>query len=441
MRHRNRRILILLIVVLIVAGGVWFVGRRHIVGIRTTSEKRTPSLRDFQSLPYLTHVEDDAYSDLKGVTLYNDTLSFAGLNLLTSVGVGGAHLLDMEGRVLHSWYTCDSLGDRWFHSEMDPYGNLTALVIGVGLVKMDWDSRVVWISKPSENPYLKGSRPKYHHDFEITESGDIYVLAQGLSQLDIEDRNPTESVRRRPGLSTGRVIRHNSIMILSPDGIGKASMPLYDLVGEAMSTGIQAYVAESERSPQEKGNVIVSPDVFHANTVEELPRDIAVAKKGDVLLCIRNLDFIGIFRVETGDLLWSWGPGILEHPHHPTVLESGNILVFDNGGRERAYSRILELNPGTNEIVWQYVGEPPESFFASVMGASQRLPNGNTLITESTAGRVFEVTQDGEITWQFLNFEVSTKAEGKGKRATIYRMVRYNPEYLKRPIGDRTTGL
>jgi hypothetical protein len=134
-----------------------------------------------------------------------------------------------------------------------------------------------------------------------------------------------------------------------------------------------------------------------------------------------------------------WGPGILEYPHHPSVLESGNILVFDNGGRERSYSRILELDPGANRIVWQYVGKPRESFFAPVMGASQRLPNGNTLITESTSGRVFEVTRDGETTWQFLNFEVSKRGEGKGKRATIYRMMRYSPDYLARSLtGSKT---
>jgi len=34
---------------------------------------------------------------------------------------------------------------------------------------------------------------------------------------------------------------------------------------------------------------------------------------------------------------------------------------------------------------------------------NQRLPNGNTLITESTQGRIFEVTPENEIVWEYYN--------------------------------------
>jgi hypothetical protein len=436
MRYRDRTILAFVFVTLGVAGGIWLIAGRNTREKPERTEKTPPSLTDFQALPYLSHVEHEAYPDLKGVTLYNDALSFAGLNLLTSLEVGGAHLLDMQGRILHSWHTCDSLGNRWLYSEMGRDGSLIVLVVGLGLVKMDWDSRIVWISRASDNPYLKSPRPGYHHDFEVTESGDIYILAQELRQVDLATRTTAKKIRRRAGHSRGRNIRDNFIMMLSSNGIPESSLSLYDLVGETMSGEIKAYMARSETRSGAKSVVTTSDDVFHANTVEEIPRDIAVAGKGDVLFCIRNLDFLGILKVKTGDLVWGWGPGTLEYPHHPSVLKSGNILVFDNGGRERAYSRILELNPETKKITWQYVGDPPESFFSPVMGASQRLPNGNTLITESTSGRVFEVTRDGKTTWQFLNFETSPKAESKGKRATIYRMMRYSPGYLERPIGE-----
>ena len=36
-------------------------------------------------------------------------------------------------------------------------------------------------------------------------------------------------------------------------------------------------------------------------------------------------------------------------------------------------------------------------------GTTKRLPNGNTLITESNNGRAFEVTPAGEIVWEFFN--------------------------------------
>jgi len=36
------------------------------------------------------------------------------------------------------------------------------------------------------------------------------------------------------------------------------------------------------------------------------------------------------------------------------------------------------------------------------MGTHQRLINGNILITESVAGRVFEATPDGEVVWEYV---------------------------------------
>ena len=119
------------------------------------------------------------------------------------------------------------------------------------------------------------------------------------------------------------------------------------------------------------------------------------------------------------NLVWAWGKNNLENPHHPTILRNGNILIFDNGNR-REYSRIVELDPLTEEIVWQYQAEEPSSFFAIWGGGNQRLPNGNTLITESTQGRAFEVTKDGEIVWEFYN----PFRNVEGKRVTIYRVMR-----------------
>src|SRR5262249_35874044 len=67
------------------------------------------------------------------------------------------------------------------------------------------------------------------------------------------------------------------------------------------------------------------------------------------------------------------------------------------------YSRVIEINPATNEIAWKYQDKPTWNFFSPRMGYAQRLPNGNTLITESSFGRFFEVTKEGEIVWEYVN--------------------------------------
>jgi hypothetical protein len=60
---------------------------------------------------------------------------------------------------------------------------------------------------------------------------------------------------------------------------------------------------------------------------------------------------------------------------------------------------VLEINPVTLELVWSYQG--PRFFSTNISGA-QRLPNGNTLITAGAGGRMFEVTREGAIVWEYM---------------------------------------
>jgi hypothetical protein len=89
--------------------------------------------------------------------------------------------------------------------------------------------------------------------------------------------------------------------------------------------------------------------------------------------------------------------------------------VFDNQGGAGyppaplgiyAGSRLLEIDPVTKHIVWQYTaedsGRPPWTFFSSFVSNAQRLPNGNTLITEGMHGRIFQVTPSGQVAWEYL---------------------------------------
>jgi len=120
-------------------------------------------------------------------------------------------------------------------------------------------------------------------------------------------------------------------------------------------------------------------------------------------------------------------------PHHAHMIPhglpgAGNILVFDNGGwagygapnpgapkgfnnAMRDCSRVLEIDPDTLEVVWKYT--PVEAgfvnladnykFYSGYISGAQRLPNGNTLITEGADGRVFEITSNYELVWEYMS--------------------------------------
>ena len=113
--------------------------------------------------------------------------------------------------------------------------------------------------------------------------------------------------------------------------------------------------------------------------------------------------------------------------HQPTVLENGNLLIFDNSEKIKN-SRVIEFNPLTQEIVWSYRGDSKNTFYTGIIGSNQRLANGNTLITESETGRAFEVTGDNRIVWEFVN--PNRAGTDKNLIATLYELIRINPGYL-----------
>ena len=58
---------------------------------------------------------------------------------------------------------------------------------------------------------------------------------------------------------------------------------------------------------------------------------------------------------------------------------------------------------------------------------AQRLPNGNTLITESDGGRALEVTPDRRIVWEFFN---PHRAGEQGEYiATLFELLRLPPDF------------
>ncbi len=95
---------------------------------------------------------------------------------------------------------------------------------------------------------------------------------------------------------------------------------------------------------------------------------------------------------------------------------AGNLLIFDNQGQAGfppppqgvfSASRVIEVNPKTRQIVWEYSaqqsGRAIWSFYSAFISNAQRLPNGNTLINEGQNGRFFQVTPRGKIVWEYVS--------------------------------------
>src|SRR3546814_965446 len=131
---------------------------------------------------------------------------------------------------------------------------------------------------------------------------------------------------------------------------------------------------------------------------------LTFAEEGRVLRSCRGIGTLAVIDLDSEEIVWA-RRGDWAGQHDPDILPNGNILLFDNLGKlgPGGRSRILEIDPQTGAEVWRYEGSG-EVFFESDARASQeRLPNGNTLITEAAGGRLFEVSPDGRIIWEFIN--------------------------------------
>ena len=334
------------------------------------------------------------------------------------------------------------------------------------LVQLDWEGNVVWkydnleqITEPDGTQY---SLVRQHHDYQREGSACGYYSPAGAP---LTDAGKTlilchENVRA-PEISD-KVLLDDKIIEVSWNGDilwEWNAREHYNEFGLTSAMKAAIYDAPNELYHLQCG------DWLHINSVSWLG-DNQWYRTGDrrfhpdnIILDSKEAGFIAIISRETGKLVWRLGPdfspgaaddllaasqcadissalkniGPIIGQHHAHMIPeglpgAGNILVFDNGGwggygapsftnpdghniLRRDYSRVLEIDPVTLEICWKYSAQeagyfvPFENFrfYSPLVSSAQRLPNGNTLICEGVNGRIFEVTRECTLVWEYVN--------------------------------------
>lgn len=219
-------------------------------------------------------------------------------------------------------------------------------------------------------------------------------------------------------------------------------------------------------------NPMMGGDWIHLNAVSVLGEN-KHAESGDarfapdnIICSSRQLNIVFIIDKKSGKIVWRLGPDYscsseqkaihqIIGQHHAHMIPKGlpgegNILIFDNGSfggygkatgvspegtdvTRRHYSRVVEINPVTLKLEWEYmkaqrnehdVNEMNASeFFSAYISSAQRLENGNTLITQGADGIVIEVTPEKEIVWEYVN-PIMNPHMPPLMRANIYRAYR-----------------
>ena len=312
-------------------------------------------------------------------------------------------LIDLDGEIVHEWPAWTSHfgyllpnGHLLLDTEFSPDRP-------VGVAELDWEGNEVWFC-PCQ----------IHHDFQRTSSGNTLLLCQ----------RPISA----PGVHPAEKLLSTYIYEVNSDCEVVWEWYSEDHIEELTRlSGIAFPLGEN-----------FSPDWTHSNTVQELPETPASRdprfKPGNIMVSHRNLDIALVIEKETGEIVWTWGEEVMSHQHATIMLENGHMLTFDNGTARKA-SAVWEVEPIGGEIVWSYEGNGKEPFFAGALSNAQRLANGNTFICSGSKpdwGRLFEVTPDGEIFWEFQN-PYAEYAEGE---KIVYRAYKYPPEMIE-PLLER----
>lgn len=358
-----------------------------------------------------------------GVTRNNPNKSFGGYTLFTAFdGSKCAHfLMGMDGEIVQEWYIPASrilpqksesiyeAGDEWTcwqGKHLYANGELVTNMTGggfpheIGTIRLDRNSNVIWS--------LLGQT---HHDVHLGSDGLLYIPS-----IRYHGRDEGGPFRiHLPGGDTyywGTPVEENRVLVVSPAGDVLEDRSVLEAFSGSEYRGLFSINFKKNLSlPQ-------SDDPTHLNNVELIKEDwarhYAGIEPGDIMVSLRNVSTLAIIDKKTNLVKWTLnGPFIRQHD--PDLLPNGNILLFDNWGapEEVGRSRVIEIDPRNQQIVWQYAGTVDKPLFSLIRGSQQLLPNGNVLITEPEGGRILEVTRDKEVVWEYINKLETTSGDNE----------------------------
>lgn len=382
----------------------------------------------------------------EGYTLYSPNMSH------------NTYLLDMEGDTIHTWNSSNSGGYSTYLLEdgilLRPVSAPnTAMQGGASsgrFEKLDWDGDTVWQFDYHGTNYLP------HHDIEPMPNGNILLISW-------EIKTGAESLAN--GRSSAITLWPDYLAEIEPSGTNGGEVVwewhFWDhLIQDHDPTKLNYGVVEDhpELLDINLGGVQGGPggggDWLHINGIDYN------AELDQIVISSHNLDEIYVIDHSTtteeaeshtggnsgmgGDILYRWG-----NPDNygangsytfdvvhcaywvpPDCPGAGNLMAFNNSDNDHQ-SKVVEIEPpyentynyswtaGTSfapdQPVWQYTNGT--GFYSNHLGSVQRLPNGNTLICESTSGDMFEVDESGAIQWS------------KNTTYEIARCLRYGTDY------------
>ncbi len=389
-----------------------------------------------------------------GTTIYYPEKTWNGYIIHDAPDGHGAILIDMNGNVVKQWKEISSVPGPF---RILPGGYIMGGDVlrrphqeAIALKQLDWEGEEVWQYSQMEQVVTEVDEEgaggetvwssRQHHDWQ-REGNPVGYFAPEMEPLTSEGRTLVLAHKNVivPEISPRR-LEDDYIYELNWDG---------EIIWEWLASDHVEEMGFSERARNAIHRSVrwnedrQSADWLHINSVSYLgpnkwhDQGDARFNPENIIFSSRAANIIGIVN-RAGNIVWQLGPdystsestkelGQIIGQHNPHIIPKGlpgegNILVFDNGGSagygfadpaapdgrdsvRRDFSRVLEFDPITLEIIWEYSigGSEKFQFFSHYVSNAQRLPNGNTMVTEGSDGRIFELTEDKQIVWEYMS--------------------------------------
>jgi hypothetical protein len=258
---------------------------------------------------------------------------------------------------------------------------------------LDADGDPVWWATAPANP------SRAHLGWS---GNDMWILALNVQNKGGEMRRVSLDGSTVEMNVTGLAAAHHDFTPLPGDGVAAMLWTASglnapnELVERAADGTITTIVADFSS--------LYNSTTFHPNAIHYYPSDDSYT--------ISDRDpnlFVKITR--EGDLVWQFGGtnpkdptkfftvagGTWQVNHGHQLLDNGHFLFFNNGpngGPSIAREYALDTTTWTASSVWSYQSG---AVYSTVLGDTERLPNGNTLVAFSTAGQIHEVDPSGNV--------------------------------------------
>jgi hypothetical protein len=396
-------------------------------------------------------ISTQANESIRGVTgllKYDAGKAYPGYTVIAPNEDKTTYLVDMEGYIVHSWpseYMPGQYAMLLENGNLLRGGRLQNSPVKFGgasgiVQEMDWNGKVLWEYKNLTATTVQ------HHTFCRMPNGNTLVLC-----WEKKTREEAIAKGRKPETVKEDGISPDYVQEVNKDGKVVWEWHAWDHVGTGPNQLDINFILPA------KAGVMGGADWTHFNVVEYIP------ETDQIIMNSRNFGEFYLINHKTGAIEFRWGnpcaygqgkcPSFVDDgdqqlfgPHSVTKLDNGNFLIFDNGWQrpEGNRSRVVEVDPKSKTVVWQYAPFSGNSFYSAFQGSTQRLPNGNTLVTSSTQGHIFEVTGGArpQVVWEFI---LPTTPRGvscfvEGMTGTVHRSYRYGldfPAFKGRDLSQR----